>query len=219
MKPSSPEKTKDHRQPNLKCDQRNDDCCQSATHARAAVEDGNRNAALLARKPLGYRLTGCRPVKSFADTQQKTEGCEAKDRAGKPRQEIDHRPEDDGQRQAQPCSNSIKEYAAKQPGDRIGNLESTENLGQIGMAQMVLRGDHRGQNRECLAADVIRNRRKKQRPDNPPSYPPDLARFRSQSCRSWFYGRRGFWSIHRVSVLARIVSNLNRYPEFLIILR
>ena len=67
-------------------------------------------------------------------------------------------------------------------------IHRAEYLGQIRVAQMVLRRNHRRQNGECLAADVIGNRRKKQCPDNPPAY------------------AAGFWALHRISNFCKLGS-------------
>jgi hypothetical protein len=83
---------------------------------------------------------------------------------------------------------------------------------------MVLSGNQRRQNRKGLTADVIRYRRKKQRPDNPPAHPartPSLewlvclshriqcVHLITLSCRS---GGSCAWSARETSLIARICS-------------
>src|ERR1700723_96341 len=48
---------------------------------------------------------------------------------------------------------------------------------------MILRRNHRRQNGECLAADVVSDRREKQRPDNPPAHAAGFLDRHTQVCR------------------------------------
>ena len=70
----------------------------------------------------------------------------------------------------------VKENAAKEPCDRIRNLKCPKDFGQVRVGEMILCRDQRRQDGEGLAADVIDNRRKEQRPNNPPTHPSKTAR-------------------------------------------
>ena len=151
------------------CNPGDDQRGQGASYARAAVEDSHSNAALLAGKPLGNRLAGARPVEAFSNPQQKSKCGKTGNRTGETGEDVHHRPEAYRQSQAESGAHSIEEDASQKPCNRIGNLKSTENPTQIRMAEVVLTGQHGSKHGEGLPADVIGDRRKEERPDNPPT--------------------------------------------------
>ena len=145
-----------------------------AAKAPPTLEPLSKMATARLRSSLGNHsatvLLAAGQLKPSPMPRRKRKDAKRKNRVGEPGKDVDHRPEDHGQRQAKPRSYGIKKNAAKKPRDRIRDLKGTEDLGQIGVAQMVLRRNHRRQNGECLAADVVGDRREKQRPDDPPPH-------------------------------------------------
>jgi hypothetical protein len=125
------------------CDQGNDQGSDGPAYTRAAIEDGYSEAAFLAGKPLGNCFAGAGPVESFPDSEQKSKGGKTKNGRGKAGENVDDGPEDDCQSEAEPRPYGVKKDATEQPGDRILDLERAQNSGEVGMCQMVLRGDQR----------------------------------------------------------------------------
>ena len=82
-------------------------------------------------------------LKSLAYPQQKSKCGKTESRTGKSGEDVHHRPEAYRQSQAEPGAHSIEEDASQQPRNRVGHLKCTENPAQIGMAEVVLDGQHR----------------------------------------------------------------------------
>ena len=140
-----------------------------AAHARAAIENRHRHAALFGRKPLGDGFAGAGPVAALADAQEKTKYPEGKDGVREAGQHADDRPPDDRQGKPQARANDIEQDATDQPHAGVRNLEGREDTGKIGVAEVQLPSDDRGQHGERLAADVVDYRGTEERPDNPPA--------------------------------------------------
>src|SRR5882724_10322450 len=169
--PNKPEYSGEHKRPTPTKGDRdpgNNQGRQGSADAGATVEDSDGKTALFAREPLGDRLAGAGPIEAFSDPQQKSKRGETENRTSKTREYVYQRPEAYRQRQTEPDTDYIEEDTSKEPRNRIGDLKSAENPRQVRVAEVVLTGEHRGKHGECLPADVIGNRRKKQSPDDPP---------------------------------------------------
>lgn len=179
----------------MQCDPGHDERRDQSADVGAGVENARGQRALLLREPLGDSLDRCGKVAGFTNTQSKTRQRKARRRAGQHddgescgRIEVERRqfqpgkpvrgsvsyrgkaPQNDGEREADPCADFVHHPAREEQADGVGELE-TENNSRVNALVLPLKLFHecRLQNADDLAVDVIDGGGKEQQRANDPA--------------------------------------------------
>ena len=142
-----------------------------AADRRPGVEQRDRPAALLPRKPLGHGLGRAGPVGRLAEAEQEAEGREAAEAGRQRRQHRGHRVEGHADRQARARAEAIEQAARQRLPAGIGDAERDDQHREVGVAPLELGLDVRRQHRQRLAVDVVDDGGKKQQPADVPAQP------------------------------------------------